>query len=108
MSLRAACRFALITAALGAASAFSNDAAAQLAAIPVASAGADPCVRDARASEWRFVVAPYVWMSGINGELGVRDLSADVDISFGDVLSKLRFAAMGTLEAGYGPWRGIV
>jgi hypothetical protein len=56
----------------------------------------------------RFIVAPYGWMTGISGETGVGDLSANVDISFSNLLSHLRFAAMGTFEGGYGPWLGIV
>ena len=56
----------------------------------------------------RVLVAPYAWIAGISGEMRVRDLSADVDLSFGDLLSVLRFAAMGTVEVGYGPWAGIV
>ena len=56
----------------------------------------------------RFIVAPYGWMSGIKGETGVRDLSADVDVSFGDLLDNLKFAAMGTFEVGYDRWLGVI
>ncbi len=54
-----------------------------------------------------FVIAPYGWMAGINGETGVRDLSADVNVRFIDLLHHLRFAAMGTFEVGYASWLGI-
>jgi hypothetical protein len=56
----------------------------------------------------RFIMAPYGWMTGISGETGVRDLVADVDISFRQLLSKLRFGAMGGFEVDYGPWLGLV
>jgi hypothetical protein len=67
----------------------------------------DPCAPSATAAKAHYIIAPYGWMAGINAETGVRDLSADVDISFSDLLSKLRFAAMGTFEFGYGHWLGI-
>lgn len=50
------------------------------------------------------IIAPYGWMSGVSGDVGVRDLSADVDVRFVDLLKHLRFAAMGTFEVEYGPW----
>lgn len=68
----------------------------------------DPCAPGKTAPGARFTIAPYAWLAGINGELGVRDLSADVDISFTDLLSKVRFAAMGTFEFGYDHWLGIL
>ena len=36
--------------------------------------------------------------SGVYGETGVRDLSADVNVRFIDLLHHLRFGAMGTFE----------
>jgi hypothetical protein len=54
------------------------------------------------------VVAPYVWMTGLAGETGVRDFSADFDVPFSDLLSHLRFAAMVAVEGGYGAWVGGV
>ncbi len=56
----------------------------------------------------RYTVALYGWMLGIHGQMGVRDLSADVDISFKDLLDHLRFAGMGAFEVDYGPWLGTV
>jgi hypothetical protein len=54
-----------------------------------------------------FIIAPYGWLAGINGETGVRDLSADVNVRFIDLLHHLRFAAMGTFDVGYNSWLGI-
>jgi hypothetical protein len=79
-------------------------ATAQTAPLPVDVVHtANPQIND-----WRFVVAPYGWMTGISGETGVRDLSADIDMSFSDLLSHLKFAAMGTFEASRGAGLGIV
>lgn len=77
---------------------------AQLAPLPVDTVNA----AQPHARHPRFIVAPYGWMTGISGETGVRDLSASLDISFSDIVRKLRFAAMGTAEGAFGPWLGIV
>jgi hypothetical protein len=53
-------------------------------------------------------VTPYAWLSGITGDVGVRDVAVHVDVPFADVLKVLKFAAMGTLEARHGPWLGSV
>jgi hypothetical protein len=79
-------------------------AGAQLAPLPVDTVHATT----PRPKVTRFIVAPYGWMAGISGETGVGDLSADVNVSFSDLLKHLRFAAMGTFEGGYGPWLGVV
>ncbi|MGH7616238.1 MAG: hypothetical protein ACREPM_03335 [Gemmatimonadaceae bacterium] len=80
------------------ASASVHASAAQLAPLPIApaSAHAMPNVQA--------IGALYGWMSGISGSASVRDLSASIDVRFVDLLKHLRFAAMGTFEAGYGPW----
>jgi hypothetical protein len=53
---------------------------------------------------WRFQVTPYGWLAGLNGRVGVRRLETDVDLSPGDVLKALNFAAMVTGEARKGKW----
>jgi hypothetical protein len=53
---------------------------------------------------WRFQITPYGWLSGLTGRVGVRRLETDVDLSVGDVLDALKFAAMATGEAHKGPW----
>ena len=52
-------------------------------------------------------VTPYAWLSGISGNVGVRDVAVHVDVPFADVLKVLRFAAIGTVEAHRGPWLGF-
>ena len=46
---------------------------------------------------------PYVWMPSIKGDVAIpkSDEEAEVDQSFGDILSALKFAFMGTLDAEY-------
>jgi hypothetical protein len=43
-------------------------------------------------------------MLGVSSDVGVRDLSANVDVRFVDILDHLRFATMGTFEVQRGPW----
>jgi len=51
---------------------------------------------------WLLEVTPYLWGSGLDGELGVRDRTADVEASFSNILSHLHFAAMGLADARHG------
>jgi hypothetical protein len=55
----------------------------------------------AAAADWEFQLTPYLWATGLQGEIGVfpRLPPVTVDVSFSDILDQLTFAAMGTLEA---------
>lgn len=49
---------------------------------------------------WKFTVTPYVWMTGIKGDLTVADQEVPVDLNFAnDLLSNLKMAAMVHAEA---------
>jgi hypothetical protein len=67
-----------------------------------------PCGAQTPVARWRWSVAPYSWLSGTGGTIGVRDLTASNSKSVGDVLSQLEFAAMGVVEGGYGVWGAYV
>jgi hypothetical protein len=53
----------------------------------------------ASSDKWEFMVAPYLWMAGIGGTLGVGDVTTEVDPSFSDILDSLSFGFMGVFEA---------
>ncbi len=53
----------------------------------------------------QFNLTPYLWASGINGQLGIGRGTADFDASFRDVLEHLHFAAMGVAEM---KWNGFI
>lgn len=44
---------------------------------------------------WQVEVMPYLWGSSVVGPVGIGNRTADVDASFSNILSHLRFAAMG-------------
>ena len=48
---------------------------------------------------WQLRVVPYLWGSGVDGEVGVAARTADVDASFSNILDHLHFAAMGLVDA---------
>ena len=49
--------------------------------------------------KWQFMFAPYLWLAGIKGTLGVGDVTTDIDPSASDLLDSLNFGFMGTFEA---------
>jgi len=51
------------------------------------------------AGEWRFEAMPYLWAAGMEGDVGVRQLTAQgAAMSFPDIMKSLRAGFMGSLE----------
>ncbi len=48
---------------------------------------------------WSFEVLPYVWGSGITGDVGIGPVESEVDVSFEDLVENLDMGAMLGLEA---------
>ena len=58
---------------------------------------------------WQFQVTPYVWLTGIDGEIKIGRLgSGGGEASFPDIWSDLHFAWMGAFEARRGRWGALV
>ena len=53
---------------------------------------------------WRFNITPYLWLAELNGRVGIGPVTSSVNLSAGDILDKLKFAATAYAEARYGPW----
>jgi len=70
---------------------------AALIAIPVHAA---PSTTDA----WQFEVTPYLFGAGLSGTTGVANVTANVDLSFGDILENFDSGFMAIFEARKGPW----
>jgi len=60
-----------------------------------------PAAQTAQGSseKWEVVVAPYLWLAGIKGTVGVGSFTTDIDPGFSDILNSLNFGFMGSLEA---------
>jgi hypothetical protein len=56
---------------------------------------------------WSFRVAPYVWATALNGDIGVDGIKSHVNASIGEVIDHVDGGAMLTAEARYGRW-GVV
>lgn len=65
--------------------------------------GMDESTAPHEADEVEVAFTPYLWMAGINGEVGIprKQDEVEVDRSFGDILGDLKFAFMGTLDVEY-------
>lgn len=59
-------------------------------------------------AEWKFGITPYFWMASLNGDVGVRRVTTDVDLSFGDIIDALQFAVMLTADARYKSYVGRI
>jgi len=50
-------------------------------------------------AQWEFSVTPYLFLASLDGSVGVRTQTAQVNASFKDIFHNLDFAAMGVFEA---------
>lgn len=57
-----------------------------------------------QADKWQFEITPYFLAASLNGETGIRGVTADVDMSFSDIWDKLNAGFMAAFEARKGPW----
>lgn len=56
-------------------------------------------------SGWTFTIAPYLWMAGLNGDVGLFGREpVPVDQRFGDILDDLEFSGMVVGELHNGTW----
>lgn len=62
---------------------------------------ADTTYLGSPSKKWRFAITPYLWMMGLNGKVGVRGQTADLNVSFSDVIKNLDIGAEVHIEA----WR---
>ena len=78
-------------------------------AAPDAEPSADQNLDNAE-SPFRFELYTWVWVMGLDGTVGARGRTTDVDASFGDILdaSDSVFAFSGRMELGYGKFAGYI
>ena len=53
---------------------------------------------------WKYNIAPYAWLSGLEGQAGVKGVVTDVDMPLDDILDVLDFAGYLAFEATKGDW----
>jgi opacity protein-like surface antigen len=53
---------------------------------------------------WQFEFTPYLFGAALSGTTGVASVTADVDVSFGDILENFDSGFMMMVEARKGPW----
>ena len=54
--------------------------------------------------QWHFAVTPYVWIVGLEGDLGVRRLQSNVDLAPWEIVKHLQFGFMANAQARKGPY----
>jgi opacity protein-like surface antigen len=60
--------------------------------------------QEAKNEQWQFELTPYLFAAGMNGTLGVRGVSSDIDMSFEDIWDRLDQAFMMLFTAQKGDW----
>src|SRR3954447_17549499 len=60
------------------------------------------------ATPFKYQITPYIWFSGLNGTLGARGRTADVDASFNNILDNLDMVGTGAFEGRWNRWRLLV
>jgi hypothetical protein len=68
--------------------------------VPSVSAEEEPVDSDS----WEFQLAPYLWAISASGNITVKGIEADMDLSFSDIWDELNFAFMLAYEARKGRW----
>ena len=58
----------------------------------------------ASADKWQFEITPYLFAASLKASPGVGGVTADVDLSFNDIVSHLDFYGAALFEARHGPW----
>lgn len=58
--------------------------------------------------EWQLSVTPYMWFSGIEGDVRIRENESDVDVGFDDIWDAFDFGAQVHIEAQKGRWGLLV
>jgi hypothetical protein len=59
-----------------------------------------PASAQQRAEGWQFEMTPYIWFSGISGDVTLPSGTGEsFDADFGDIFDTLKFSAMGLFEA---------
>lgn len=56
------------------------------------------------AKDWEVFIAVYLWLSGLNGDIGIGDNRTELDVSFGDIWENFDVGAQLHLEVWWKRW----
>lgn len=73
-------------------------------ALSVPAISAEQTAESNDADAWQFELTPYMLGAGLNGTTGVGHVTADIDMSFGDILDNLDSGFMMMFEARKNSW----
>jgi hypothetical protein len=80
-------------------------AGAALVLITAAPARAESNPATVSDDKWHFMIAPYMWFTGVNGDLSVKGLpDVPIDESFSDIIKNFHFGFMGHFEGRKDRW----
>jgi hypothetical protein len=79
----------------------TNMAALSLAVLGL---GTSQIVNAVESDAWQYEVTPYILAAGLDGTVGIRGVTSDLDMSISDVLDDFEAGFMGLLSARKGPW----
>jgi len=54
--------------------------------------------------DWQMFVTLYLWLAGLNGEVGIGETQADVDSSFGDIWENFDVGGQAHIELWWKKW----
>ncbi len=54
--------------------------------------------------DWQAFIAVYLWVVGMNGDIGVGDTTADIDLSFGDIWENFDVGGQAHIEFWWKKW----
>jgi hypothetical protein len=86
---------------------FVSSTFGQEALTPTPIPGVSPAEKkaDSPAKEkWKFEITPYFWMAGLNGDVTIKGIPADISMSFSDIMSDFKFGGQMHMEARKGKW----
>jgi hypothetical protein len=59
---------------------------------------------DSGSGEWDFMIAPYLWASGLDGDVAVRGIPGELNLGFGDIVDVLDGGGLVHFEAHREKW----
>lgn len=63
---------------------------------------------DKKDTKWEFIIVPYLWIMGIEGDVTVKGRNAEVDVSFDDILDDLDLTSVNHFIARRGKWEFFI